>query len=126
MSDDKDASIDTEYILNVIDKVLVSFENAIKDYHKVTNERIESLEKQLATLIIGYGEQAVFMEALIGQMSFATEDAQKFFHETLKNARTSMLEVMKNGARDILAPSSPVAGEAVINLASKKLSDISE
>lgn len=90
------------------------------------NNRVESLEKQMATLVLAYGEQAVFMEALISQISFASEHAQQSFHQTLKEARKSMLEVMKNGAEDFVAPSDPVVGEAIINMASQKLSDINK
>ena len=40
-------------------------------------QNIEAFEKQIATLVIGFGVQAVFLEALLAQLSFATEDEQK-------------------------------------------------
>jgi len=67
------------------------------------DEKMESYEKQIATLVVGFGEQAVFIEALLAQMQFNSEDAQKLFHETLSNSRKQMLQIMKEGSEDVLA-----------------------
>jgi len=66
------------------------------------------------------------MEALVSQISFASEQAQKSFHETLKEARKSMLEVMKDGAQNLVVPSDPIVGQAIVDMASEKLSDIDQ
>jgi dsDNA-specific endonuclease/ATPase MutS2 len=109
-----------------IDNMLNTLSNeVITKFHEL-EQKIENVEKQVATLVLAYGEQAVFMEALIGQIAFSTEEAQKSFHQTLKEARKSMLEVMKDGSETFMAGSDQDLGEALNNLASEKLSDPSQ
>lgn len=40
---------------------------------------METYEKQIATLATGFAEQAVFIEALLGQLNFTTEESKKIF-----------------------------------------------
>jgi dsDNA-specific endonuclease/ATPase MutS2 len=109
-----------------IDNMLNTLSNEVITKFKELESKLESVEKQVATLVLAYGEQAVFMEALIGQIAFSTEEAQKSFHDTLKEARKSMLEVMKDGSEAFMAGSEENLGEAISNLASEKLSDSSQ
>jgi len=117
---------DNDTLQATLNTMLDALNKTVQNSFSDLDNRIESLEKQMATLVLAYGEQAVFMEALISQISFASEQAQKSFHETLKEARKSMLEVMKDGAENLVAPSDPVLGQAIVNMASEKLSDINK
>jgi len=76
-----------------------NFDSRIEQIEK----NIEAIEKQIATLVVGYGEQAVFMEALIGQLVFASDEERKNFNSNLANARKDMLEVMSSASKDLLA-----------------------
>jgi hypothetical protein len=117
-SDKSTIDIALDNMLNTLSKEVIS------KFHEL-EEKIESIEKQVATLVLAYGEQAVFMEALIGQIAFSTQEAQSSFHETLKQARKSMLEVMKDGSEAFVAGSDKNVGESINNLATEKLSDLS-
>ena len=117
---------DSDTLQATLNTMLDTLNKTVQNSFSDLDNRIESLEKQMATLVFAYGEHAVFMEALISQISFASEQAQKSFHETLKEARKSMLEVMKDGAENLVAPSDPVLGQAIVNMASEKLSDINK
>jgi dsDNA-specific endonuclease/ATPase MutS2 len=117
-SDKNTIDIALDNMLNTLSKEVIS------KFHEL-EEKIENVEKQVATLVLAYGEQAVFMEALISQIAFSTEEAQKSFHETLKEARKSMLEVMKDGSEAFVAGGDKVVGESISDLASEKLSDLS-
>jgi len=117
-SDKSTIDIALDNMLNTLSKEVIS------KFHEL-EEKIESIEKQVATLVLAYGEQAVFMEALIGQIAFSTQEAQSSFHETLKQARKSMLEVMKDGSEAFMAGSDKNVGESINNLATEKLSDLS-
>lgn len=117
---------DNDTLQATLNTMLDTLNKTVQNSFSDLDNRIESLEKQMATLVLAYGEQAVFMEALISQISFASEQAQKSFHETLKEARKSMLEVMKDGAENLVAPSDPILGQAIVNMASEKLSDINK
>ena len=118
-SDKNTIDIALDNMLNTLSKEVIS------KFHEL-EEKIENVEKQVATLVLAYGEQAVFMEALIGQIAFSSEEAQKSFHQTLKEARKSMLEVMKDGSEAFVAGGDKVVGEAISDLASEKLSDFSQ
>lgn len=118
-SDKSTIDLAIDNMLNVLSKEVIST-------YKELETRVEAMEKQIATLVLAYGEQAVFMEALIGQIAFSSEEAQKSFHETLKNARKSMLEVMKDGSQNLVAGSDKNLGEAIVNMASEKLSDLNK
>lgn len=118
-SDKNTIDIALDNMLNTLSKEVIS------KFHEL-EEKIENVEKQVATLVLAYGEQAVFMEALIGQIAFSSEEAQKSFHQTLKEARKSMLEVMKDGSEAFVAGGDKVVGETISDLASKKLSDFSQ
>lgn len=126
MTDETNYSSDKSTIDLAIDNMLNVLSKEVISTFKELETRVEAMEKQIATLVLAYGEQAVFMEALIGQIAFSSEEAQKSFHETLQNARKSMLEVMKDGSQNLVAGSDKNIGEAVGNLASEKLSDLNK
>jgi hypothetical protein len=84
---------------------------------------MEDYEKQSATLIVGFGEQAVFLEALMGQLQFATSEAQKDFHDTLNNSRKQMLNIMKDGARDLVADENEGLASAIEDVVDSKSTD---
>ena len=86
-------------------------------------QKIEKVEQQLATLVLAYGETAVFLEALVGQIAFASTEAQKSFHDNLSQSRKSMLEVMQGAADGFLGNENPIAGATISDLVEKKLSE---
>lgn len=108
-----------EQMITVLEEMANKFEGRLQDVEKA----IENVEKQVATLVIGYGEQAVFMEALLGQLSFATPEAQQSFAKTLASARRDMLNIMKEGADGLLGESEKDLASAIKNMADQKLSD---
>jgi hypothetical protein len=95
------------------------FESRLQEVEKV----VEDVEKQIATLIIGYGEQAVFMEALIAQLAFSSPEAQAAFTANVSENRRKMFQAMKEGAPGILGPENEDLASAITNLADQKLSD---
>lgn len=90
---------DIERLKSYIEEVLISFSTLTDTKFKEMDEKIESMEKQIATLVVGFGEQAVFLEALLAQISFASDEQQKAFHKNVSDARREMLKVMQDGSR---------------------------
>lgn len=109
----------TNLFKNIIEGTLTNFEAKILQIEKT----VESLEKQLATLILGYGEQAVFMEALVAQLAFASDEARSAFQKNVAEARKEMLEVMQNASKGLLADQSENFTTALTDMAESKLSD---
>lgn len=90
---------------------------------KELEEHIEALEKQIATLIVGYGEQAVFMEALVAQISFATVEERNAFNKNVSDGRKEMLKVMQDASNTNMATEYPETAAALTNLVEEQLSD---
>jgi len=112
-----------EFMTKFFQDLMAGLSSRLEDRISTLESTVESVEKQVATLVLSYGEQAVFTEALVGQLAFATDEARKAFHETLQNSRKQMLEVMQNASKGTLADENPRVAAAVNDLASEKLSD---
>jgi len=93
------------------------YESRVSELEKT----VESIDKQIATIVVGYGEQAAFIEALVSQLAFATDDQKKAFHETLSETRNKMLEVMQNAAEGLVAHENPDLASAITELVKDKL-----
>lgn len=104
-------------------ELVVALAARVEERLQDLDESIEKLEKQIATLILGFGEQAVNMEGLLAQIKFSSPEAQKEFMSTIAASRKQMLETMKEGASGLLAGESPRIASAVEDLANEKLSD---
>jgi len=119
---------DTDFstIQIAIDNMLNVLAKEVTSVQKDIEQRVEAVEKQIATLVLAYGEQAVFMEALIGQIAFSTVEAQKSFRDTLKEARKSMLEVMQDGTQSFVADGDKKIGQAIADVVAEKLSDLGQ
>ena len=112
-----------EFMTKFFQDVIGGLASQIEDRLSVLETSIEAIEKQIATLIISYGEQAVFTEALVGQMAFASDEARKAFHEALSESRRNMLEVMQNASKGILADENPGVASALTDVVTEKLSN---
>ena len=104
-----------------IEVILTSMAEKIEERLREMDKSIESIEQQIATMVVGYGEQAVFMEALIGQINFAAPEAQKVFTYTLARSRREMLKVMKEGANGFLVGDDEGLSTAIKDVVDKKL-----
>jgi hypothetical protein len=126
MTDDTNYDSNAKVIEIAIDNMLSKISIEVVSKFKELETRLDSLDQQVATLVLAYGEQAVFMEALVGQVAFATDDAQNNFHALLKDARKNMLEVMKDGSKTFVDSSDKNVGDAIVNMATEKLSDFDQ
>lgn len=105
------------------EEIIVAISSSINSRFQEIEERIESFEKQIATLVVGFGEQAVFLEALLAQLSFASEEQQKAFHQNVNQARKDMLKVMQDGSKTIVAQQDEDLASAIDDVVESKLSD---
>ena len=112
-----------EFMTKFFQDIIGGLASQVEDRLLVLEGSIEAIEKQIATLIISYGEQAVFTEALVGQMAFASDEARKTFHQALNESRKNMLEVMHNASKGLLADENPGVASALTDMVTEKLSD---
>lgn len=123
MEDNMFTSTTLEEMQKQVQDLLIAFAAKLETRFQEMEKSIEKIEQQIATLILGFGEQAVNMEGLLAQLRFASPESQKIFMDTIAASRKQMLEVMKEGAGDLLAGESPGLASALENLAAEKLSD---
>lgn len=116
-------NLDNDVFQDQVRDVLLALASKMEERLSDYESRLESIDKQIATLVIGFGEQAVFMDALIANLSFATPEAQDAFHKSVADSRREMLEIMKEGADGLLASSDPDLAAAIVNMADEKLSE---
>ena len=114
-------SVTAEFITNLFKDVMTGIYAQTEDRLKNIEKSVEALEKQIATLVLGYGEQAVFMEALVAQIAYSTDEAREAFHNDVSKARKEMLEVMQSASKGILADEDQNIATAIADLAESKL-----
>ena len=112
-----------EFVTKFFQDLVHSLVSTTEDRLQSLESSIENIEKQIASLVVGYGEQAVFVEALISQIAFSTEEARNKFKEDIQSGRKEMLEVMQNASKTFLADTDQNLASAVADVAESKLSD---
>jgi len=117
--DEKTFSVISELFDNFLNGLGQQITTKIKEIE----DSVEAIEKQIATLIVGYGEQAVFMEALVAQLSFATDDERNTFTDNVSKGRKEMLKVMQDAANGTMATEYPETASALADLVDEELSD---
>jgi hypothetical protein len=106
---------------DVILALAAKFDSKLEDLDKT----MESYEKQLAVLATGFAEQAVFIEALIAQVNFSSNEERESFHKNVSQARKKMFEIMKEGANGIVADDNPRLASAIEDVVDSKSTDTS-
>lgn len=115
-----------DFLVKFFQDLMTSFVVKTEDRLVAVENSVEALEKQVATLVLAYGEQAVFMEALVAQVAFATDEARSKFHEDINAARRSMLEVMRDASTGIMADDNQNIAKPLADMAEQKLSDATD
>lgn len=126
MTDDNIPSFDAEtaeFFTRLFQDTMTGIAAQFADKVAQLEETVESLEKQIATLVLGYGEQAVFMEALVAQLAFASDEARKTFQEDVSRARREMLEVMNNASKGFVGEQDEKLASALADVVEQQLSD---
>jgi hypothetical protein len=118
-----DSPLDEQRLKSYFEDIVISLTHLTNDKFKELETKIESIEKQIATLVIGFGEQAVFLEALLAQLSFATEEEQKTFQQNVATARREMLKVMQDGSKTLVADENEHLASAIEDVVESKLFD---
>jgi len=123
-SDDTASGSDGAELKRYIEDIFISFSRLTDSKFAEFDKKLESLEKQIATLVVGFGEQAVFLEALLAQLSFASDEEQKAFQQNVATARREMFKVMKDGSETLVAREDERLASAITDVVDSKSSDL--
>lgn len=117
MNEDQINQADLDLFYSKVDGALKSHRRLFKEELEFFEKKLDAIEQQIATITVGYAEQAVLVEALIGQLQFEGEERQKAFKEKVLETRDLMLEtleytsdVLENGDTGPEQPVEDVAG----------------
>ena len=123
-NDDTASVSDGAELKRYIEDIFISFSRLTDSKFAEFDKKLESLEKQIATLVVGFGEQAVFLEALLAQLSFASDEEQKAFQQNVATARREMFKVMKDGSETLVAREDERLASAITDVVDSKSSDL--
>jgi hypothetical protein len=120
---DSDEILTIDQLREYFESIILSLTEHSSTRFAELENKIESMEKQIATLVVGFGEQAVFLEALLAQIAFASEEQQKSFQNNVNQARREMLKVMQDGAKTVVAREDERLASALNDVVESKSSD---
>lgn len=86
-------------LLNKINEIHNYLQESSK-LHQITASSIEALEKQFATIAMGFVEQSIVIEGLINTIQ--DEDQRKMFHNFVQTRRSAVLKAIEEG-QDVLS-----------------------
>lgn len=111
-----------DFVLNFFKDTIDGIKSQFEDRIVQLSKDVEAIEKQIASLVVAYGEQAVFMEALVAQIAFASDEQREMFNKDVSEARKQMLDVMKNASEGFLADDDPQLAAAISGLVDEQSS----
>lgn len=106
-----------------VQTIFITLSNEIEKRLKEKDEQIEKMQEQFALLFAGYAEQASVIENILVTFLADDPEKEKKFRDNLSESRKQFLEMLKEGAEDVLAREDPNLAAAVTDVVDKKLSD---
>jgi hypothetical protein len=101
MNEEPVSQADLELFYSKVDGAFKSHQRFFQEELDLFGKKLDALEQQVATITVGFAEQAVLVEALISQLEFETEERQLAFKDKVLSTRDLMLETLEYTA-DVL------------------------
>ena len=118
MNEEAISQADLELFYSKVDGAFKSHQRFFQEELELFEKKLEAIEQQVATITVGFAEQAVLVEGLISQLEFETEERQIAFKDKVLATRDLMLEtleytadVLEDGDTGTDQPVEDVAGE---------------
>lgn len=125
MSDDLELT-EIEFLRKSVNDIVMALAAQFDNKLEKIDQTMQAYEEQIAILSTGFAEQAVFIEALLAQLNFASEESKKLFHDSIQEARQKMFKIMKEGANGIVAEQNPRLASAIEDVVDSKSADTTE
>ena len=125
MSDDLELT-EIEFLRKSVNDIVMALAAQFDNKLEKIDQTMQAYEEQIAILSTGFAEQAVFIEALLAQLNFASEESKKLFHDSIQEARQKMFKIMKEGANGIVAEQNPRLASALEDVVDSKSADTTE
>lgn len=115
-----------EFLRKSVNDIVMALAAQFDNKLEKIDQTMQAYEEQIAILSTGFAEQAVFIEALLAQLNFASEESKKLFHDSIQEARQKMFKIMKEGANGIVAEQNPRLASAIEDVVDSKSADTTE
>lgn len=106
-----------------VQALFISLSNEIEKRLKEQADATEKMEQQFAMLYAGYVEQAAVIENLLITMFTDDPEKEKVFRDNLAQSREHFLNLLKEGAEDVLAGEDPNLAATIKDVVDEKLSN---
>jgi hypothetical protein len=106
-----------------VQTLIIALSNEVDKRLAEKDKRIEKLEEQFALIFAGYAEQASVIENLLLTIFTDSPEKEKLFRENLADSRKQFLNLLKEGAEDVLAGEDPQLAATIKNVVDQKLSE---
>jgi len=115
-----------EFLRKSVNDIVMALAAQFDNKLEKIDQTMQAYEEQIAILSTGFAEQAVFIEALLAQLNFASEESKKLFHDSIQEARQKMFKIMKEGANGIVAEQNSRLASAIEDVVDSKSVDTTE
>lgn len=112
---------DLDIVLSKMDEAILATQNWMVDQFKLIDARTDAMEKQIATLVVGLGEQAAFIEGFAAVVNTLDENTQDIFQNQVESTRKMMFEIMESTA-NVMADTDPGVSTAMGDVVSQRKS----
>jgi hypothetical protein len=114
---------DFDMFKSQVQTLIIALSNEVDKRLAEKDKRIEKLEEQFALIFAGYAEQASVIENLLLTIFTDSPEKEKLFRENLADSRKQFLNLLKEGAEDVLAGEDPQLAATIKNVVDQKLSE---
>lgn len=94
---------DLDHLKAQVEEMLLALADNVANMLNELDARLEKQEEVTASLAMGYAEQTVFIEALVGSVASGLPDKRKELIESIQAGRDEMLKLFKEQGADLAA-----------------------
>jgi len=110
---------DLEEVERRFTEALEASANTMVGLLQAQDKQISALEDQMAVIVLGFADQTVALEAIVGHLKFDTPEAKASFDAALDENRRKMLKVMQDAVETMDGPDRRTA-DALSNIVRKE------
>jgi hypothetical protein len=114
---------DFDMFKSQVQTLIIALSNEVDKRLAEKDKRIEKLEEQFALIFAGYAEQASVIENLLLTIFTDSPEKEQLFRQNLADSRKQFLNLLKEGAEDVLAGEDPQLAATIKNVVDQKLSE---
>lgn len=106
---------DLDKIVSQVSESLNALAMNVQQTLDTIQQNVETIEETVASLVMGFAEQTVMIEAITGQLSLETPEEQEAFTRVIAEGRMAMLKLMQEHV-DVVAESDSGSSESMEHL----------